>query len=554
MSALTMATTGTQALLRASLGGAAVLGPAWPRRLRRIRHGVAAGICCLAVASAPAFAETWRFDSSVGIQGTLTNNVDLQPSGSRQGDFITQITPGFGVSGTGAHATITGTVSLPILLYARTGSDNNRVLPQVNLVGNAELVDRFFFVDGVINISQQFASPFGAQPNNLGNATDNRFTSQLYRVSPYIKGVASGNLRYELRDDNIWSNPTGNSASVNGTPVSTNSAYTNQVTGNIRRDPTPFGWEVEYNRADVRFNAQDPQLTELGRLRLLHQSDPQLELGASFGYERNDFPLTDYRGAIYGAGFKWRPSAVASADGFWEHRFFGGSYGLTLDYRTPLSVWGFRASRGITSYPQQLATLPAGGNVPALLNELFSSRIVDPTERQRAVDQLIRDRGLPATLSGPVILSTQQITLQDSASATFGLLGARNSAFATVFYLRSEPIAGSGTPIPPDLAGQNNNTQVGASISWSNKLTSLVSLVASANWARARGNVEQARSDGSLGVTSTNQGSIRVFLSAPISPQTSVYGGARYQVQTSNTGDNDYNEAAVFVGLSYLFR
>jgi hypothetical protein len=33
-----------------------------------------------------------------------------------------------------------------------------------------------------------------------------------------------------------------------------------------------------------------------------------------------------------------------------------------------------------------------------------------------------------------------------------------------------------------------------------------------------------------------------------------VYAGARYQVQTSNLQGNEYNEAAVFAGLSYQFR
>ena len=58
-----------------------------------------------------------------------------------------------------------------------------------------------------------------------------------------------------------------------------------------------------------------------------------------------------------------------------------------------------RISRNITSYPQQLANLPAGGDVSALLNRLFLTTIPDPTQRQQAIDQFIRDRGLPAVLS-----------------------------------------------------------------------------------------------------------------------------------------------------------
>src|SRR5213075_21442 len=185
----------------------------------------------------------------------------------------------------------------------------------------------------------------------------------------------------------------------------------------------------------------------------LDQVDPTLQLQVSGGYERNDFPFSSYSGPTYGVGYNWRPSPVTSSEAFWEHRFFGSSYGFKLDYRTPLSVWTLNASRGITSYPQQLAALPTGGEVATLLNSLFSSRITDPAERQRIVDQVIRDRGLPSTLSGPVTLYTQQITLQESASANVGLLSARNSIFLSVFYVRSEPIAGSGNSLPPLLAG-----------------------------------------------------------------------------------------------------
>ncbi len=111
--------------------------------------------------------------------------------------------------------------------------------------------------------------------------------------------------------------------------------------------------------------------------------------------------------------------------------------------------------------PSSWRTLPAGGDVAALLNSLFSSRVIDPAQRQQLVDQVIRDRGLPGTLSGPVTLYTQQITLQERANVTFGLLGARNSIFFSASYLRSEPIAGSGDPLPPALAGANDNTQYG---------------------------------------------------------------------------------------------
>jgi uncharacterized protein (PEP-CTERM system associated) len=491
---------------------------------------------------------------AIGLEELWTNNVNLQPSDARRSDFVTTIRPSVLINATGAHSRLVGSVAVPIVLYAHTGNENNQVYPQVDLVGNAELVERLFFIDGAINVSQQFFTPFGARPENLESATDNRYTSQMYRVSPYIKGEASGGIKYELRDDNIWNIPNDAPTSFNGASINTAESYTNQVIGRIGRDPLPLGWQVDYDRSEVRFTDQDPQLMELGRLRLLVQTDPRLQLGVSGGYERNEFPFSEYSGVIYGAGFKWRPSPVASSEGFWEHRFFGSSYGFSLDYRTPLSVWRVDVSRGITTYPQQLAALPVGGDVQRLLNSVFSSRIVDPTERQALIDQIIRDRGLPETLTDSVTLYTQQVTLQEIANATFGLLGARNSIFFTATYLRQEPIAGSGNPLPPDLAGLNNNTQYGANIVWTHQLAPLVSLGGNVAWARTVPNAPIVLASGTENIGTTNLTTVRVYLSRLLSPRTIIYGGARYQVQTSNSAQNEYDEAAVFVGVNYGFR
>jgi uncharacterized protein (PEP-CTERM system associated) len=501
----------------------------------------------------PANAENWRFQPSIGIEETLTNNVNLDPSDARRGDLVSQITPGFRVTETGPHSSVTGSVSVPILLYVKTGGENNRVYPQVDLTGNAELVPQFLFVDGSANVSQQFFTPFGAQPSDLSTTTNNRYTSQLYRISPYLKGDAGSNMRYELRDDNVWSLVNDAPSTLNEISFNTSNSYTNHVIGKIERDPLPYGWQVDYDRNDIKFKDQDPQLTELGRLRLLYQPDPSLQAGGSLGYERNDFPLTTYSGMIYGLGYKWRPSPTTASEGYWEHRYFGSSYGLTFDHRTPLSVWTLNVTRGTTSYPQQLAALPAGGVVAPLLNQLFSSRIVDPTERQRVVDQVIRDRGLPDVLSAPVTLYTQQLTLQESANATVGLLGARNSTFFRGFYLRTQPIAGSGDPLPPALAGSNDNEQFGASVVWTHQLTPLVTMGANFSWSRTipKATLELATGE-NLNSTSTTY--VRAFLSAPVSARTTVYGGARYQVQRSNVPTNEYNEAAVYLGLNYAFR
>src|SRR2546430_15731655 len=171
MSAPIMAITGTR--VRTSLM-AVCAGPARrvfrPRVLQVLRQ---AAYSSLVVFTTSAQAETWRFEPSIGVEETLTNNVNLAPNDTRRGDLVTQLTPGFRVAETGAHTSLSGFVSLPILLYARTGSENNKVEPQVNLLGNWEVAERFFFVESAINVNQQYLTPFSVRSESTANAINN---------------------------------------------------------------------------------------------------------------------------------------------------------------------------------------------------------------------------------------------------------------------------------------------------------------------------------------------------------------------------------------------
>jgi uncharacterized protein (PEP-CTERM system associated) len=486
------------------------------------------------VFAASAQAETWRFEPSIGVEETLTNNVNLAPNDTRRGDLVTQLTPGFSVVEAGAHTSLSGFVALPILLYARTGAENNKVEPQVSLLGSWEVVDRLFFVESAVSVTQQYLTPFGTRSESLANATDNRYTSQTYRVTPYLKG-SNSDYTYELRDNNIWTK--GNASGVSDT-------YTNDLAGTFQRDPLPWGWAIDIDRMDTKFQGQADQSLELARARALYQVDPQVQLSASGGYEHNDLLIESKGNTIYGVGAKWRPTERTNVEGTWEHRFFGASYNFVLANRGALSVWNVVASRNITTYPQQLAALPGGTNVAFALDQLFFSRIPDLSARQNAINQFIRDRGLPPTLSSSVILYTQQITLQQAFTATAGILGARNSLFFSAFRVHQEPVTGSGAVFPDPFGTLNNSTQTGGNVVWTHTLTPLVSFTSSLEASRTVLNDQP-------GVT--KQGAIRAGITSPIAPLTSVYGGIRYQVSRSDIS-TDYNELAVFVGLTHRFH
>jgi uncharacterized protein (PEP-CTERM system associated) len=297
----------------------------------------------------------------------------------------------------------------------------------------------------------------------------------------------------------------------------------------------------------VNFTGQQPLISQLLRLSVLDSPDPSLQLRASGGYENNDYAATTYRDTIYGAGMSWRPTDRTNLDLSWEHRFFGSSYLLNFSHRTPLTVWTFGASRNVSSYPQQLASLPVGFDVAAQLNQLFLGTIPDPAERQAFINQFIADRGLPPFLSVPVAVYTQQIILQEQATGSVAFIGSRNTVVLSVFYLKQQPITGAGNELPPALAALNNNLQEGVSASWSHTLSSRVNFVASANVSRSVPNQETTE------INKTTQSYISASLSSSITAKTSLTGGVRYQVLHGNQ-NNGYTEAAAFVTLTHSFR
>jgi uncharacterized protein (PEP-CTERM system associated) len=471
----------------------------------------------------------------VGLEETFTDNVGLEPSSTRRGDAVTRLSPAMNVHLVGARTLLQGDVSLPVLLYARTGGENNRIVPAVDLLGRYEAVERLVFVEAAAHVSQSYFSPFQPTSTAIENNPSNAYTAQSYRLSPYIRHESS-NYTYELRNNSIWTVGTNVAAGASD-------AYTNETVASLRRQPRPLGWEAEYRRHDVQFQDAPSQVADIARLSGVMRATTDLELRVAAGYERYRIPFANEQGFIYGASARWRPSPRTSLDVGLEHHFFGPAYRLSFENRRPLSLWSVEATRQVTSYPQALATVPAG-DVSSFLDRLFGSRVPNAAERQQRVNEFIADRGLPQTLTGPVEIFSRQVRIETRIGATVGLVGARNSVFLRAFRLRTQPL---GTSEIVDVVGApgNDSTQVGGEVTWSHQLAPLMTLTADATQRYGRSEREP------FGASRTT--SLSTHLSYKLSAKTTARAGARYQRQRSDFSPG-YDEAAVFAGILYLFH
>lgn len=493
-----------------------------------------------ALASTNAQAENWTVTPSVGVRETYTTNANLAPAALAQDDWVTSVTGSIAVNGIGARARLTGSAAVTGVLYSSEGQ-NNYLFPTVNLLGNVEAVENFFFVEGSINASQQFLSPFAPQPADGIGETANRYNSASYSVSPYIQGVLPGEISYLLRNDNIWTNLSGTPSNAPGFVDS----YVNRWLGRLDSPIRTFGWSVVVNTTYTKFTDQPALTNEIARGILHYKPDPQLRLDAIGGYEQNDYFVTESSNAVYGAGFEWRPTERTTVAGEWQNRFFGSSYFALFNHRNPYSAFNINASRDITTQPQQLLALPAGGDVATLVDAAFTTRFPDSAQRAEAVQAFLAQTGLPTVLQSPLNFYTQQVILYDQQSATFTLLGVRNSLAFTVYNRKSEVISGgSGVPLPAPFGSLNNNTQRGVSVIYSHRLTPLTNLRALAT------RYDTIAAAPFNGESTTDY--FLVSLGTQLSPRTTGFTGVTYTVFDSNL-TNDYTAFTAYVGLNHRF-
>ncbi|HVF65847.1 MAG TPA: TIGR03016 family PEP-CTERM system-associated outer membrane protein, partial [Casimicrobiaceae bacterium] len=262
------------------------------------------------------------------------------------------------------------------------------------------------------------------------------------------------------------------------------------------------------------------------------------------GYERDRIESVRPDGAVYGLTVQWRPTPRTRLDGTWEHRFFGNAYHFAFDHRMRRTTFSVSASRDLTSYPQQLATLVAGGSSSELLDNLFRASVPDAAERARFVDAFIASRGLPGTLAEPLALFSQQLTLQENLRASIALTGARNTVVMSIFRLENESLRQVEETLPVAPGAFGRVVQTGVDVSWSRSLTPTTSFTLT-------GIATRSRSD-QVTTSESDNHAVRVTLTRVISPRTHVYAGARYQRQDGN--EVDFSEFAAFVGMRYTFR
>jgi len=501
------------------------------------RHAAALALLALAL-STHAVAAKWTITPDISVIETYTDNPTLDASGTED-DFVTRVTPGIRIDGTGARFRANLSYRPSAIFYARH-SREDRISSTLSAFGNLEAVENLFFVDATGNISQNFISPFAPQPAEITTTTSNRTETRTFGISPYIRGRAGSAFSYELRNRNTWTS-TDNAALAD--------VQTTHWSGRIASPIRLFGWALEYDDSRISydgFNDRPDQNSRLYRGRLYFQPDSTLRLSASAGHEENDYALQQERSYdIYGAGLSWKPTARTSAELEWERRFFGPSRLASLKHRTRLSAWTLTYSKDASSFQRELLTLPPG-NAAELLDAIFAARIPDPLERQAAVEQFLRASGTPDFLASSLAFYTQQIFLQERLEGSVGILGRRNSVTLTAFRSQTTSLSDSaGAALPEVFLFGNRVKQQGFGLRFNHRVTPFTTLGASATRTNAR-----QEEPSSLGSRNDN---LSLSLNQTVSRKTTVFAGLSLSSFSSDAPSADRDARSAFVGLHHRF-
>jgi uncharacterized protein (PEP-CTERM system associated) len=485
--------------------------------------------------SATTWAAEWTVVTGISAQETYTDNVRLEPKSQAESDLVSDIAPYIQLHGEGARLKLDFIYSPHLLLYANN-PEQDGVSHSLNARSKAELVENLFFLDADARVAQDFVSPFGSTQSDLSTINQNRVETYSARLSPYLKGNFGPDLTWQARNDTTWNAVSGNAY---GDSQQINWSASLQTPVRL------FGSRTEFQRNELHADQQPTRVEDVARTYLYFRPITSITFSAIGGYEQNNYSLQETKNAIYGAGIDWNPSPLDSASATWEHRYFGSSYQVALNHRTRLTAWNITASRGASSYPQELLNLPPG-NTAALLDTLLTSRFPDPAEREAAVQDIIRRTGLPPFLAAQQTVFTQQIFLFEREQASFAILGVRNTLTFTAFRTTEQQITEQlAVDIGDALATSEQITTRGFSAALAHSLTGFSTIT---------GVYFHSRSESNLNASASTQDRFDLRWTHRLSPKTNVFTAARYvRFNSEGTTFAGYEERAVLAGIDHIF-
>jgi len=408
----------------------------------------------------------WTIKPRVSLTETLTDNVAINRSqGNKEGDLITQLSPGIRIEGKSARLKAYMDYALNAQFYAK--SDTSRTQNSLNGFGTLEAVDNWLFLDANARIAQQAISAFGAQSPSSTSINANSTETSTVGLSPYIRGQIGGMVDYGLRYNR--STTRSSASTVSNIDLA---EWSGQLKGS-----TPFRnlqWTVDASNQAVDYSSG--RETEASRMtgRLTYALTPQFRIIGSGGWEENNYASIDQQGrTTHGYGLDWNPTERTQFSAFKERRFFGDGHNISFSHRFPRSSIRFTDSRDVSVLPNQFANQGYGSLYDVIAAQFAG--LPEPDRTTAIQNFFIANPTLNPNAQVTSSFLTSRATIQRRQQLSIVLLGVRNS----ITFLANRNISQStlaSNAVADDFSRASEIRQQGFSINYSHQLSQLTTL------------------------------------------------------------------------------
>jgi uncharacterized protein (PEP-CTERM system associated) len=420
--------------------------------------GAVLALALSGLAAGSASAEEWRLTPRLTVEEAYNSNIDLAAKGREESDFVTSISPGASVRGSGRRLSLNFDYD-PQQVFFLHNSDRSELRQRFRGLTSAELLEQLLFFEASGSVNQQFTSNTGAVGGTTLTASNNLSTVQTYSLGPVLRNHLGTFADTELRY-------TYSAVMVDGDDVS--DTTTNGLSFLMRsgRDFSQLAWTFNASASEAERNGGAGSFDDTKTERKLAKIDTQYALSSTFslltglGFEEIEDPtLNDPpSGEIWDVGFQYRPNSVSSARFTAGERFGGGNYNVDVDYR-PSPVTRFRVG-----YVQQINT-SQGLAVQNLgsLGVSQSGTLIDSTT------------GRPFLPGDPRFGVTNAAFRQDRFTIGFETSGLRNQYTVEIFDEKREF----------DTQASDNTHSRGIILGFNRSMTPLLTLDLGASYSRS---------------------------------------------------------------------
>ena len=484
-----------------------------------------------------AAAQGWTVNSAVDGLVTASSNANHATGDAARKDVIASVQPSFYLVGQSGFYRVHATVGAELVAYANA-TQPNRAYPLILANGNATLNPRFLFVDAAVSSRVAERDAYASRTDS--GTTENRQILTTYRISPYINYDISPASSFYARHEEMYSHSNA--------VLAANQLFSNTEV-RLTRKPLPFGGSLEFANHTVQYSGAGDSKWSNDTLKAKGDIGiaGELVFGPTLGAEHTKLFLEDHNDALYGAHLTWIPNERVSLKAEVEKRFFGVGGRLDAHHRSPFMSFALQVERIPVTTASSLGVGASGSNLSTFLDSILTTRFPDPAARQAIVTDLVTSRGLQTKLQGSVDILAEYAQLQDRAQATWMLLGSRNIIVFSIYGQRLRQLTREGETGGGLVIANQDNRQVGGTVSLNRRLSPQVTLDMSAVFSKIDG-LGLRKGDASRDRT------FRISAVRMIAPRTGVSIGMQYTNFDSNIpGIDSYRAPSAFVGMNHRF-